>query len=142
MSAEPAARPSPDPAVRSRIECNVDNDARLLASLAAVMAYAAARAGLPEESREDFTSAAAAASREMAGSGNGSEAAAESRLVIDEFSDRLEMTIDGLAASKSQGICKQVKAKAGERVRCEMRDGRVLLTLLKPCAAGKSGSGA
>ena len=134
MSAEPAKKPSSPPGARTnRIECAVDNDPRLLASLGALLAHAAHRAGFPEGLLDNLAAGARAA-REMART---DDAAAESktRIVVEEFSDRLEMTIESTTAG---AICRHLKDQAGERLRCEKRDGRVLLTLLKPCGAAQS----
>ena len=137
MNADPSAKPSPVSGGRTgRIECRLDHDSRLLASLAVVMAYAARRAGLPEQAQEDFAAAAAQASREMVGQAG----PATTCLVLEEFSDRLELTIDSPAGSKSGAICKNLQSKMNDRIHCELQDGRVRLTLLKPCGAAKSGS--
>ena len=123
-----------------RMECNLDNDPRLLASFGAIFAHAARRAGLSDETQEDVASAAVDASGEMATSNNGSGSAATTHVVVEEFSDRLEVTIDSQAGSKSEGIRKRMEAKASDRIRCESRDGRIRVTMLKPCAVAKSGS--
>ena len=141
MSAEPAAKPSSAaPGARtSRIECNLDNDPRLLASVETIVAHAAGRAGFSEDAQREVAVAAASASREMGISANGS-APATTRLIVDEFPDRLEVTFDSPSGQDSDGIRKRLEGSANDRVQCELRDGRVRLTLLKPCGAAKSGS--
>jgi hypothetical protein len=137
MSAEPSASTG----VRtSRIECSLNNDSRLLASLEAILAHAAVRAGLPDAIRDDVTSAAQDAAREMATSGDGAGGAATTKLVVDEFPDRLEVTIDSPAGTESDRIAKRFEGKVSDRVQCESRDGHVRVTLMKPCGAAKSGS--
>jgi hypothetical protein len=141
MSAEPAAKPSASTSVRtSRIECSLNTDSRLLASFGAIMAHAALRAGLPEAARDDVASAAHDAALEMASSGDGAASAATTKLVVDEFPDRLEVTIDSPAGIESDRIAKRFEGKLSDRVQCESRDGRVRITLVKPCGAAKSGS--
>ncbi len=141
MSAEPAAKPSAASGVRtSRIECNLDNDSRLLTSLGVIMSHAAGRAGLPDATRDDIAAAAHDASREMAAAGNGAGSASTIHVLVEEFSDRLEITIDSPAGPKSDGIRARLEGKAAGRVRCESRNGHVRVTLLKPCGVAKSSS--
>jgi hypothetical protein len=141
MSAEPAAKPSSAPGVRtSRIECTLDNDPRLLASVETIVAHAAMRAGLPEGMQHEVAAWVADASREMANSSNGAGGARTTGLTVDEYSDRLEVTFGSPAASNSDAVLKRLEAKASDRVRFESRDGRVRVTLVKPCGAAKSGS--
>jgi anti-sigma regulatory factor (Ser/Thr protein kinase) len=123
-----------------RIECNLDNDSRLLVSLGVILSHAARRAGLPDETQQDVAAAAGEASREMVAAGNGAGSISTTHLVVEEFSDRLEVTIDSPAGGESEGIRKRLEGKAGDRVRFESREGCVRVTLLKPCAAAKSGS--
>ncbi len=142
MTAEFAGRvPAASAARTSRIECTLDNDPRLIASIGAVMAHAARRAGLPEQTQEDIAAAAVEASREVlsAVSGNGSGASA-AKLVLDEFPDRLELTIESATGAKCDGIRKRLEGKFGDRVRCEGSDGRLRVTLIKPCGVAKSNS--
>ncbi|MGA8768682.1 MAG: hypothetical protein WB559_16830 [Candidatus Acidiferrales bacterium] len=142
MSAEFAGKvPAPSATRTSRIECALDNDPRLMASIGAVISHAAKRAGLPDQTQEDVAAAAVEASREMviAGRGNGS-GASTTKLVLDEFSDRLELTIESSVSARLEGIRKRLEGKFGDRVRCEGREGRVHVTLVKPCGVAKSGS--
>ncbi|MGB9070229.1 MAG: hypothetical protein WCC21_16795 [Candidatus Acidiferrales bacterium] len=141
MSAEPAAKPASaaSGARTSRIECNLDNDPRLLASVETIVAHAAGRAGFSEDAQREVASAAANASREMAVSANGS-AAATTRLIVDEFPDRLELTFESPAGPNPEGMRKQLEGRANDRIRCESREGGVRVTLLKSCGAAKSGS--
>jgi hypothetical protein len=144
MSAEFAGKAPAAPAARtSRIECSLDNDPRLIASLGAVIAHAARRAGLPENTQEELAAAVVEASRETltAGSGNGS-GASSTKVGLDEFSDRLELTIELAASAKCEEIRKRLEGKFGDRVRCEGSDGRLRVTLTKPCGVAKSGSAA
>ena len=91
MSAEPAAKSSPTSGGRTgRIECHLDNDPRLLATVETVIAHAAKLAGLPEDTQQILGAAVFDASREMARSGQGGNlAATPTRLIVDEFSDRV-----------------------------------------------------
>jgi hypothetical protein len=137
MNAESSSAPG---GRTGRIECNLDNDPRLLACVETVVAHAAQIAGLPEDTKQTLGSAVLDASRQMALPPNGSAGATPTRLIVDEFSDRLEISIDSAARANTDGLCKQLEAKAGDRVRCESRDGRIRVTLLKPCGVAKSGA--
>jgi hypothetical protein len=142
MSAEPAAKSSSAPGARiSRIECSLDNDPRLLCSVETIVAHAALRAGLPQDVQQQIAAAAGGASREMAKSSNGTAASpATTRLVVEEYSDRLEVTFDSPAASNSDGLRKRLASNLDDRIRWDLHDGRLRLTLVKPCGAPKSGS--
>ena len=137
MSAEPAAKPSGTSPRSARIECTLDNDSRLLASLGVFMAHAAQRAGLPEGVQESFAKAGAEVSKEMAAQSDG-QGTSTMHLVVEEFPDRLEMAFDSTADSKAGGICKYLKNQIGDRILCEARDGAVRVTLLKPHGEAKS----
>jgi anti-sigma regulatory factor (Ser/Thr protein kinase) len=124
-----------------RIECNLDNDPRLLACVETVIAHAAKVAGLPEDTQQALGTAVFEASRELArASLCANLAGTPTRLVVDEFSDRLEITIDSSARGNADEFCKQLEGKMGDRVRCDSRDGRVRVTLVKPCGVAKSGA--
>jgi hypothetical protein len=142
MSAEPAAKSSSAPGARiSRIECNLDNDPRLLCSVETIVAHAAKRAGLPHDIQQQVAAAAGGASREMAKPSNGTAGTADTtHLVVDEYSDRLEVTFDSPAGSNSEGARQKLEGNADDRIRWDARDGRVRLTLIKPRGAANSGS--
>jgi anti-sigma regulatory factor (Ser/Thr protein kinase) len=142
MTAEFAGKASSATAARtSRMECTLDNDTRLLASLGAVIAHAARRAGLPEPAQEEMTHAAVEAAREMMKAENGKGTGASgTKFILDEFSDRLELTIETSGGAGPQEIRKRLEGKFGDRVRWEGRDGRARVTLIKPCGVAKSGS--
>lgn len=125
----------------TRVECTFDNDPRLIASLGPLISHAAKRAGLPEKTQEDAAAAVVEASREMLipANGKGSDAS-KTKLVVEEFSDRLEVTIESSAGAKPEGISKRLEGMVADRVRCDGREGRVRVTLLKSCSTAKSGS--
>jgi HPt (histidine-containing phosphotransfer) domain-containing protein len=141
MNAEQSSKsPSASGGRTGRIECSLDNDPRLLACVEAVVAHAAHMAGLPDETKQLLGSTVFGASRQLAHPLNGSAAAVPTRLIVDEFSDRLEISIDSASPANTEGLCKQLAAHAGERIRCESQDGRIRVTLLKPCGVAKSGA--
>ena len=142
MNADPVRMPPSSPsASTSRIECTFDNDQRLMASLGAIFAHASMRAGLQEKTHEDVASAASDLSREMVAAAGKGSSPSRTKIVVEEFSDRLEVTIEASAGAKLEGIGKQLEGKAADRIRSEGREGRVRVTLLKSCGTAKSGSG-
>jgi anti-sigma regulatory factor (Ser/Thr protein kinase) len=142
MNTEPAGTSPVVPSARtSRIECAFDNDPRLIASLGPLISHAAKRAGLPEKTQEDAAAAVVEASREMLIPANGKgTGASKTKLVVEEFSDRLEVTIESAPDAKPEGITKRLEGMVADRVRCDGREGRVRITLLKPCSTAKSSS--
>jgi len=107
----------------------------LLASFGALLVHAAQRAGLPEELQQTLAATGVDLSRHMASHSSPAEAS-KLHVVVEEYSDRLELTFDSAAGT----ICERLKGQIGERIRCEARDGHVRVTLLKPCGVAKSGS--
>jgi hypothetical protein len=142
MSAEPAGTSPTSPPVRTaRVECAFDNDPRLMVSLGAIVSHAAKRAGLPEKTQEDVARAAIEASGEMLASANGKgSAVSKTKIVVEEFSDRLELTIESSACASPEGIRKRLEGTPTDRVQCDGREGLVRITLVKSCGAAKSGS--
>jgi anti-sigma regulatory factor (Ser/Thr protein kinase) len=142
MSADSAGKaPAGSAARTSRMECTLGNDSRLFASLGAVISHAAKRAGLPEHTQEELTHAAVEAAREISKAGNGTgSGTAATKLILDEFPDRLEFHIESAGGASMEEIRKRLEGKFGDRVRCEGRDGRARVTLIKPCGVAKLGS--
>jgi anti-sigma regulatory factor (Ser/Thr protein kinase) len=133
--------PGASTARTSRVDCTLDNDPRLIVSIGAVLAHAARRAGLSETAQEEIAAAAVEASREMLLPSNGQgSAASTTRLAVEEFADRVEVTIESSAGAKPDGIRKRLEGKFTDRLRYDDHEGRVRLTLLKSCGAAKSGS--
>jgi hypothetical protein len=124
-----------------RVECTFDNDPRLIVSLGAIISHAANRAGLPEKTQEEIAAAAVTAYRDMVISANGAgSGASKTKLIVEEFSDRLEVTIESSAGARPEGIRKHLEGMVADRIRCDGREGVVRVTLLKSCGAAKSGS--
>jgi hypothetical protein len=142
MSAEPAGTtPGSSPPRTGRIECSFDNDARLMVSLGTIISHAAKRAGQPEKTQEDVARATLEASGEMLASANGKAgAASKTKILVEEFSDRLEVTVESPACARAEGIRKRLEGTPTDRIQCDGREGLVRVTLLKSCSAAKSGS--
>lgn len=144
MTAEPsrvAARIPETPS--SRVECTLDNDLRLVAGVGAIVAHAARRAQLSEKTQEDVAAAAVDTSSDLllAARGNGT-AATTMKVLLEEFRDRIEMTIESPAGTPTEEIHKRLSVQVAECARCERSEGRVRVTLLKACGDTKSKPGA
>lgn len=131
-----------------RIECTLDNDPRLIAAVGTIVGNAAQRAGLPEQAREDVAAAAVETCREMfPQSGKNGNAPGAIKLVVTDFADRVEVimgaTEKSLAPAKSTGAMRNpLEGLKVDRVRYEMVESRVRLTLVKQCGEAKSSQSA
>jgi hypothetical protein len=135
-----------DPA---RTELKVHNDPRLLSAVRAIVSHSAHRAGLPREAQQGFAEAAVDAVRDTFPLlGNDSTGDRDLRMVIEDFPDRVQVTIEHSGESKpTAGLDTFVgggsKDHAGgkisaslqdtrvDRVQYDTRDGRSRMTLIK-----------
>ncbi|HKS80503.1 MAG TPA: hypothetical protein VJR23_03280 [Candidatus Acidoferrales bacterium] len=132
----------------SRIEVSLHNDSRLLAALSAIVLHSARRAGLPPAAQNDFACAAIDACLDTfplipAAAGNSGML----RVVLQDFNDRVEMTIEhsgeplptaGLdtfcaqAGNESESkLSSALQVKKVDRVQYETRDGVSRVILIK-----------
>jgi hypothetical protein len=112
-----------------------------MVSIGAIISHAAKRAGLSEKTQEDVARAAIEAAGEMLASANGNaSAASKTKILVEEFSDRLEVTVESPACARAEGIRKRLEGTPTDRIRCEGREGQVRVTLVKSCSAAKTGS--
>jgi hypothetical protein len=132
----------------SRIEVSLDDDPRLLAALRTLVLHSARRAGLRPSAQEDFASAALDACRDTfplipatAGAGG------RLRVVLQDYHDRVEMTIEHsgepLPTAGLDTFCAQagresesklsgaLQVKKVDRVQYETRDGVSRVILIK-----------
>ena len=117
---------STDPA---RTELKVHNDPRLLAAVGAIVSHSAHRAGLPREAQEGFAEAAVDAVRDtfpLLGNDSGENRGL--RIVIEDFPDRVQVTIEHSGESKpSAGLDTFVGggSKASGKISASLQDTRV-----------------
>jgi hypothetical protein len=135
-----------DPA---RTELKVHNDPRLLSAVGAIVAHSAHRAGLPREAQQGFAEAAIDACRDTFPLlGNDSGENRHLRMVIEDFPDRVQVTIEHSGESKptagldtfvggaskeraSGKISASLQDTRVDRVQYDTHEGRSRMTLIK-----------
>jgi len=124
-----------DPA---RTELKVHNDPRLLAAVGAIVSHSAHRAGLPREAQHGFAEAAVEAVRETFPLlGNDSTGDRDLRMVIEDFPDRVQVTIEHSGESKPSAGLDTFAGSASlqdtrvDRVQYDTHEGRSRMTLIK-----------
>jgi hypothetical protein len=141
IAAKPAISTLPMPMTTDSvtIECEVQNDRRLLVGLGAIFSHSAEHAGLSEPSQEEFAAAALDACREafaLAKRKGHPDSALE--IVIGEFTDRVEVAIeypgDLIAAARSG---KAPGKEAIDFVKVESSEGRSRVKLIKYAGVAK-----
>ena len=135
----------------ARIECTLDNDARLILAVGTVVGHTAERAGLSEQVQQCLAAAAVQACHEIFAvvNNNGGQPRQDSsiHLASMDFPDRVEVTIEyageKLPSSSLDAVrhCGTQEAKEGasrlpqdsqpDRVQCETSQGRSRMTLIK-----------
>ena len=136
---------------RPRIECALQDDARLFAGVRAIVFHSAEQLGIPERTREELADATLEVCREafaIAGKSRSRDAAI--KLIVGGAPDRIEITVDypGDAPAAGNSVGKACAARGGserlggvDQVRCENSGGRSRVTLVKQCNALESKSG-
>lgn len=114
----------------ARTELKLHNDPRLLTAVAAIVSHCAHRAGLPREAQQGFVEAAIDAVRETFPLlGNDSGGNRDLRMVIEDFPDRVQVTIEHLGESKpTAGLDTFVggsKDNAGGKISASLQDTRI-----------------
>ena len=143
--------PIPMSTERPRIECALQDDARLFAGVRAIVFHSAEQLGLPEQAREGLADATLEVCREVfAITGKSRSRDAAIKLIVGGAPDRIEITIDypGDATATGNSVAKACAGRGGtgrlggvDQVRCENSDGRSRVTLVKQCNALESKSG-
>jgi hypothetical protein len=137
---------STDPA---RTELKVHNDPRLLKAVGAIISHSAHRAGLPHEAQQGFAEAAVDAVRDTFPLlGNDSSGNSDLRMVVEDFPDRVQVTIEHSGESKpsagldtfvgggpkehaSGKISASLQDTRVDRVQYDTHEGRSRMTLIK-----------
>ncbi|MGB8543161.1 MAG: hypothetical protein WCD49_16150 [Candidatus Acidiferrales bacterium] len=133
----------------SRTELTLQDDARLIAGVAAIVLFAGQRCGLSSEAQEGLAAAATDACREtfplVNTNGNADSAL---RVIVSDFPDRVEVAIEhsgeslpsaGLDTFAGGGFGSQARLSAAlqkssvDRVQYETRAGVSRTTLIKYC---------
>jgi hypothetical protein len=134
-----------DPA---RTELKVHNDPRLLSAVGAIVSHSAHRAGLPREAQQGFAEAAVEAVRDTFPLlGNDSTGDRDLRMIIEDFPDRVQVTIEHSGESKPTAgldtfvggakdhtggkISASLQDTRVDRVQYDTHEGRSRMTLIK-----------
>jgi hypothetical protein len=132
----------------SRTELKVHDDPRLISAVGAIVSHSAHRVGLPREAQQGFAEAAMDACRETFPLlGNDNSANRDLRMVIEDFPDRVQVTIEHSGESKPTagldsfvgGPREHVAGKISaslqdtrvDRVQYDTHEGRSRMTLIK-----------
>ena len=132
----------------SRTELKVHDDPRLISAVGAIVSHSAHRAGLPREAQQDFAEAAMDACRKTFPLlGNDNSANRALRMVIEDFPDRVQVTIehsgeckptvgfDSFVGGPKDRLAGKMSASLQDtrvdRVQYETHEGRSRMTLIK-----------
>jgi hypothetical protein len=132
----------------SRTELKVHDDPRLISAVGAIVSHSAHRAGLPREAQQGFAEAAMDACRKTFPLlGNDNSANRALRMVIEDFPDRVQVTIehsgeskptaglDSFAGGPKDRVAGKISASLQDtrvdRVQYETHEGRSRMTLIK-----------
>lgn|ERR1700735_493800 len=130
------------------LECTLHNDPRLFSGIGALFAHAVRLAGLPEQDQDRVAAALAeACEKALRAVGGRDDATGAIKVVAADYPDRVELKIESLdsaAVDSSREIARGnpavnspnrfgnvLEKAAGDRVKCETRDGYLQLTLTK-----------
>jgi anti-sigma regulatory factor (Ser/Thr protein kinase) len=145
------------------VECTLHNDPRLLSGIGAVIAHAVRLAGIPDQDQDRIASALAEACEKALRGASGSEAAAgEIKVSAADYPDRVEVKVDSLTRGGADADSSGKKTSGylsgdslnrdgdgfgttlgdavADRVKCEMQDGYLRLTLTKCKGVAKAGA--
>jgi hypothetical protein len=132
----------------SRTELKVHDDPRLISAVGAIVSHSAHRAGLPREAQQGFAEAAMDACRETFPLvGNDNSANRDLRMVIEDFPDRVQVTIehsgeskpaaglDSFVGGQREHVAGKISASLQDtrvdRVQYDTHEGRSRMTLIK-----------
>jgi predicted YcjX-like family ATPase len=113
-----------------RTELKLEEDPRLLAALAAIIDHAACRVGMSGARRDALTRAAEQTCRDTWPATNGRDPMV--RIICDEMSDRIELTIQfpGTPESGTEAKLKELRKRV-DKASTETRQGSFLITLVE-----------
>jgi hypothetical protein len=119
---------------RVRVQCAIQDDARLLIAVPVIVSHAAHHAGIPEAIASGFASEAAEACRRGLATVEKAEDPAI-RLFVDRYQDRVEVVLECPGAKFSLPVSGSPEAASADRVHHENAAGRSRLTFTKFCGS-------
>lgn len=114
-------------AERVRIECALQDDARLTAAIPLIVSHSARLAGIADTIAESFANEAAESCRKALRVRTNAEDGAAILLTVDQFQDRIEVTLE----YSGDHIAEQ--GSIADSVQQESRDGKSRLKFIKFC---------
>ena len=118
-----------------RVECVLQEDARLLDSIPVIVSHAARNAGIAEETLGKFASDALDACRKALVCAKRRDQESSIQFVVDRFQDRVEITIQYTGGRISLAEHDGVPQQAADRVQQEKVHGRSRVRITKYCGA-------
>ncbi|HWF37302.1 MAG TPA: hypothetical protein VG322_02200 [Candidatus Acidoferrales bacterium] len=122
-------------AERIRIECALQDDARLISAVPLIVVHAARLAGIGEKTCEAFAKEAAEACRKALACVEKSEDNPAIQMVVDQFQDRIEITFEYSGHRISLADCRADKGSVADSVQQESSEGKSRLKFTKFCGA-------
>jgi hypothetical protein len=122
-------------AERVRVECAIQDDARLLIAVPVIVSHAAHHAGIAEAIAQEFASEAAEACRHALAGVKNTQHDSSIRLFVDQYQDRVEVVLEYSGGEISLPDSNGSKAAVIDRVHHENTAGRSRLTFTKFCGS-------
>jgi hypothetical protein len=125
----------PMTAERVRIECALQEDARLLAAVPLIVSHAAHLAGISEKAARNFGDETAEVCRTALACISKAEENPAIDFVVDQFQDRIEVVLQVSGEKFSPADCDGALRSVADRVHHENTAGKSRLTITKFCGA-------
>jgi hypothetical protein len=120
-------------AERIRIECALQDDARLISAVPLIVSQAAHLAGIAEKTSAAFANEAAEACRKALACVAKAEDNPAIQMVVDQFQDRVEIIFEYTGDRISLTECDGAKGSVADNVQHESSEGRSRLKFTKFC---------
>lgn len=125
-------------AERIRIECALQDDARLILAVPLIVSHAAHLAGIGEKTAAAFANEAAEACRKALDCVAKVEDNSAIRVVVDQFQDRVEIVFEYSGDKISLADCEGARGSVADNVQHEESKGKSRLKFTKFCGTVRS----
>jgi hypothetical protein len=120
-------------AERVRIECALQDDARLISAVSLIVSHAAHLAGIGEKTSAAFANEAVEACRKALACVEKVEDNPSILMVVDQFQDRVEIIFEYSGDQISLADCSGAKGSVADNVQHESSEGKSRLKFTKFC---------
>ena len=127
-------------AERIRIECALQDDARLISAVSLIVSHAAHLAGIGEKTSAAFANEAVEACRKALACVAKVEDNPAIQMVVDQFQDRVEIIFEYAGDQISLGDCNGAKGSVADNVQHESGKGKSRVKFTKFCGTVHPGS--